>query len=711
MNKKKLLVVLVIGLALASWFYFDLGSYLQFDTLKGRIDDLQAWRASNPVLAGALYFAVYVVVTALSVPGAAIMTLAGGALFGFWYGLLLVSFASSIGATLAFLVSRLLLRDWVQQRFGRQLRAVNAGFERDGAFYLFSLRLVPLFPFFVINLLMGLLPIATRRYYWVSQLGMLPATAVYVNAGTQLGQLESASGILSAPLIGSFVLLALFPFLAKWLLTRLQTRRQLGQFERPQSFDNNMIVIGAGSAGLVASLIAATVRAKVTLIERHKMGGDCLNTGCVPSKALIRSARVADYLRRAPEFGLAPVSVEVDFKQVMERVQSVIRKIEPHDSVERFTELGVNCVSGEARIVSPWAVEVDGRTLTAQQLVIATGARPRVPDIEGLAALDYLTSDTVWDIRESPRRLLVLGAGPIGCELAQALARLGSVVTIVTHGDRILPREDPEVAALVLAAFERQGITVQTGLEAQRFGARDEGQFGVFTSDQGECEIIFDRVLLSVGRSANVEGLGLEALGIRQTPSGTLEVDDYLRTTVPNVFACGDIAGPYMFTHMASHQAWYATVNALFGRFKKFRVDYSVVPWATFTDPEVARVGLNETEAKEQGIAYEVTRYDIDDLDRAIADSEAHGFVKVLTKPGKDQILGATIVGYHSAELITEFVTAMKHNIGLNKILGTIHIYPTLSESNKFLAGEWRKARKPQRLLDWVERYHRWTRS
>jgi len=708
---KKIAVLSVIALAITAWFYFDLGSYLQFDTLQERVGELRAWYGENPALAGLLYFALYVGVTALSVPGAAIMTLAGGALFGFWYALLLVSFASSIGATLAFLVSRLLLRDWVQDRFGRQLRAVNAGFEKDGAFYLFSLRLVPIFPFFVINLLMGLLPIRTWRYYWVSQLGMLPATAAYVNAGTQLGELESTSGIISPALLLSFVLLAVFPLLAKWLLGYIQARRVLAPYRRPARFDTNVIVIGAGSAGLVASLIAATVRAKVTLIERHKMGGDCLNTGCVPSKAIIRSARIAEYARRAPEYGLEPMAVQVNFRRVMERVQAVIKTIEPHDSVERFTSLGVDCLQGNARIVSPWEVEVNGRTLAARNIIIASGARPRVPDIPGLESLDYLTSDTVWELREAPDHLLVVGAGPIGCELAQALARLGTRVTLVTHADRVLPREDPEVSAALAATLVAHGMTVHTRYEPLAFRREADGQRATFKTPDGQKELVFDRVLVAVGRHANVEDMGLEALGIPLTAAGTVTVDAHLRTRIPTIFACGDVAGPYQFTHMASHQAWYATVNALFGRFRKFKVDYSIVPWATFTDPEVARVGLNEQDADAQGIAYEVTRYDIDDLDRAIADGEAHGFIKVLTAPGKDRILGATIVGYHAAELLAEFVLAMKYGIGLGKILGTIHVYPTLGESNRFLAGEWRKARKPERLLGWVERYHRWCRG
>jgi pyruvate/2-oxoglutarate dehydrogenase complex dihydrolipoamide dehydrogenase (E3) component/uncharacterized membrane protein YdjX (TVP38/TMEM64 family) len=708
---RQITVLVVLVAAIAAWWYLDLGRFLELGAVQAGIDELRAFHREQPLLTALGYFGLYIVVTGLSLPGAAIMTLAGGALFGFWTGLLLVSFASSIGATVAFMVARVLLRDWVQGRFQRQLRSLDAAFEKDGAFYLFTLRLVPVFPFFVINLVMGLLPIGAWRFYWVSQLGMLAGTAVYVNAGTRLGQLEGLSGIVSAPLLLSFALLGVFPLLARWLVRWLQGRRALRGFRRPARFDDNLIVIGAGSAGLVSAYIAATVRAGVSLVERERMGGDCLNTGCVPSKALIRSARVADYLRRAPEFGLGPVTAAVDFPRVMARVQSIIERIEPHDSVERFSGLGVNCISGNARLVSPWEVEIDGQKRSARHIIIAAGARPRVPQVPGIADLDYLTSDTLWQLREPPGHLLVLGAGPIGCELAQALARLGVRVTLATHAARILPREDPEVSALLATALEEAGIDLLVDCEPLVFQREGETQSVEFRCGGARRSLQFDRLLLATGRQANVEGLGLEELGVALDPRGTIAVDEYLRTSVPTIYACGDIAGPYQFTHMASHQAWYATVNALFGRFRRFRVDYSVVPWATFTDPEVARVGLSEEEARAQGVPYEVTRYGLDDLDRAIADGEAQGFIKVLTVPGKDRIIGATIVGYHAADLIHEFIMAMKHGLGLNRILGTIHIYPTLGEGNKFLAGEWRKARKPERVLRWVERFHRWSRG
>ena len=715
MKAKQILVLLILVAGIGLFITFDLGQYLQLSSVRSQMDQLLELYERSPLLVAGLYAGIYIAVTALSLPGAAVMTLVGGALFGFSLGLLLVSFASTIGATLAFLVSRTLLRDWVQQRFSKQLQSVNEGFSREGAFYLFGLRLVPLFPFFMINLLMGLLPVPTWRFYWVSQLGMLAGTAVYVNAGTQLAELEGLAGILSPQLLASFVLLGIFPLVAKRLLNRLIAKRRLSAYKKPKYFDTNLLVIGAGSAGLVSSLIASAVKARVTLVERDKMGGDCLNTGCVPSKALIRSGRIADYMRRAESFGLKQVDVAVNFASVMRRVHRAIATIEPHDSVERYSSLGVDCVSGNAKIISPYEVEVDGRTISARNIVLASGARPVVPDISGIENIDYLTSETLWQIEDCPQRLLVLGGGPIGCELAQAFARLGSDVSIVGRANQLMPREDEDVSAYVASVFESEGINVYTGHQPVCFRT-ESGQHWLDMEKRGDSDhqivsIAFDQLLVAVGRKANVENMGLEELGVGLTEQGTVRVNEYLQTDVPTIYACGDVAGPYQFTHMASHQAWYASVNALFGGFKRFKVDYSIVPWATFTDPEVARVGLSEIEATEQGVAYEVTRYGLDDLDRAIADGEARGFIKALTKPGSDRILGVTIVGYHAAEMIAEYVLAMKHGLGLGKVMSTIHIYPTLNEANKFVAGEWRKARKPEKLLAWVEKYHRWLRG
>jgi len=714
MNYKKLALVAFIGVLIGLYVHYDLGQYLSLQSLKSQQAAIEAFRTGNPLLSIAGYFVVYVIVTALSFPGAALLTLAGGAVFGLLGGTVIVSFASTLGATLAFLMSRFLLRDWVAGRFGQRLAAIDAGVRREGGFYLFTLRLVPAFPFFLVNLLMGLTAMKTWTYFWVSQIGMLAGTVVYVNAGTQLAKLDSLSGILSPGLLGSFVLLGIFPLIARKLVEIVRMNKVFAHWKKPARFDRNLVVIGGGSAGLVTSYIAAAVKAKVTLVEKHKLGGDCLNTGCVPSKALIRSAKFLSHISRSAEFGIASASATIEFSDVMERVQSVIRTVEPHDSAERYTELGVDVVQGSATIVSPWEVDItrdDGSTqrLTTRSIVIATGARPFVPPIPGIEDVGYLTSDNVWNLRKLPRRLVVLGGGPIGSEMTQAFARLGAKVTQVEMGERIMVREDPDVSELVTQRFRSEGIDVLLKHQAKQFMIENGEKILITEHDGQDVRIPFDAVLVAVGRVANLKGFGLEALGI---PTGrTVDTNEFLQTNYPNIYAAGDVAGPYQFTHTAAHQAWYAAVNALFDPFKKFKADYSVIPWATFVEPEVARVGLNELEAREKGIPYEVTTYGIDDLDRAIADSEAHGFLKVLTVPGKDKILGVTIVGEHAGDLIAEYVLAMKQGIGLNKILGTIHIYPTLAEANKYVAGNWKKAHAPQKLLAWVERFHAWRRG
>ena len=710
-NPVKLILLLAIAVLIAAFFLFDLDRFLTFETIKQQQQAFAAFYADNRLLTIGLYFLIYVLVTALSLPGATVMTLAGAALLGFWPALVTVSFASSIGATLAFLVSRFLLRDWVQGKFGAKLQAINDGVEKEGAFYLFTLRLIPLFPFFMINLVMGLTPMRAIAYYVVSQVGMLPGTAVYINAGTQLGQLESAAGILSPALIFSFALLGLFPLIAKRVVDIVKRRKAFQGWQKPVQYDYNLVVIGAGSGGLVSAYIATAVKAKVALIEKDKMGGDCLNTGCVPSKALIRSAKIAAYAKRATDFGFKETQVDFDFSTVMERVQDVVSKVEPHDSIERYTSLGVECFTGAAHIKTPWSVEVNGQTLTTRNIVIATGAWPLVPPMTGLDQVDYLTSDNLWQLRENPGRLVVLGGGPIGAELTQAFARLGSKVTQVEMLPRIMGREDPEVSDYIQRKFEEEGIKVLTGHQAREVIVEDGQKTLVCVADDQEVRIPFDTILVAVGRKANVSGFGLEDLGVELAPTGTVAVDPLLRTNFPNIFAVGDVAGPYQFTHTASHQAWYAAVNALFGDLKSFKADYRVIPWCTFTDPEVARVGLSEEEAKQQGVAYEVTRYDLDDLDRAIADSEDHGWIKLLTKPGSDKLLGATIVGTHAGDLLAEFVLAMKHGLGLNKILGTIHTYPTLAEGSKAAAGIWKNSHKPEKLLQWVEKFHKWKRT
>ncbi len=693
------------------FFAFDLHKYFSLANLKGELDNLRAFYSDNKLLSIAVYMAGYILVTALSLPGATVITLAGGAVFGLGTGVVVVSFASSIGATLAFLFSRYLFKDWVQTKFSTKLNAINQGIEKEGGFYLFTLRLVPAFPFFVINLAMGVTPISARLFYGVSQIGMLPGTIVYVNAGTMLGQIDSMGGILSPGLIFSFALLGIFPLVAKKAVELFRARKVYANWEKPDKFDYNLVVIGAGSAGLVSSYIASAVKAKVALIEEHKMGGDCLNTGCVPSKSLIASARLLADAARADELGLKATRLDYEFSDVMERVQEKIKAIEPHDSVERYTSLGVECIQGRAKIVSPFKVSVGDRELTTRNIIVATGAKPMVPKIKGLDQVSYYTSDTIWQIRKLPKRMVVLGAGPIGCELAQAFQRLGAQVSLVQRSGRIMKKEDEDATLPVLDAFKTEGMNLCLNHSAAEI--RVEGDDKVLVCDHGDVkvEIIFDEILIALGRVPNTKGFGLEELGVSLDTRGNIAANGFLQTNYPNIFCCGDVHGRYQFTHTASHEAWYASVNALFGRFKKFKAKYDAIPWATYTDPEVARVGLNEQDADAAGISYEKVIYQIDDLDRAIADSKDHGFLKVLTVPGKDAILGVTITGHHASEMITEFVLAKTHGIGLNKILGTIHIYPTMAEANKYAAGQWKKAHAPQRLLAWVEKFHTWMRT
>ena len=725
MFKKVLLLVIATSL-MALFFHYDLNQLLTLEGLKGSMDQFGEWREQSPILIIGGFFALYVLVAALSLPGAAILTLAAGALFGLVEGFIIVSFASSIGALLAFLVSRYLLRESIKKKFPERLKAIDEGVQREGAFYLFTLRLVPVFPFFLVNLLMGVTGIKAWTFYWVSQLGMLAGTVVYVNAGTQLADIESLSGILSPKLIFSFVLLGLLPLIGKAVVNKIKQRKVYKKWQKPKSFDRNLLVIGAGAGGLVTSYIAAAVKAKVTLIEAGEMGGDCLNYGCVPSKAIIKSAKIVDQIKHGEHYGLENATPQFSFKKVMARVHQVIADIAPHDSVERYTDLGVEVIKGYGKLINPWTVEIklnDGtmQTLTARSIVIATGARPFVPPLPGIEDSGYVTSDTLWTefakLDTAPKKLVVLGGGPIGSELAQSFARLGSQVIQIEMAERIMIREDLEVSEFASQSLQKSGVNILTSHQALRCEQRDGKKFIIVKNlkhEQGseqeeEMAIEYDELLCAVGRSARLKGYGLEELGIET--NRTIQTNDYLETLYPNIFAAGDIVGPYQFTHVAAHQGWYVAVNALFGTFKKFKVDYRVIPWATFIDPEVARVGINEQEAIEQGIDYEITRFDFEELDRAITDSAANGFIKVITPKGKDKILGVTIVSEHAGDLIAEFVLAMKHGLGLNKILGTIHSYPTWAEGNKYAAGEWKRNHAPETVLSWLEKFHTWRRG
>ena len=482
-------------------------------------------------------------------------------------------------------------------------------------------------------------------------------------------------------------------------------------WKRPRRFDRNLVVIGAGTAGLVAALVAAKAGAKVTLAEAHEMGGDCLNTGCVPSKALIYAARLVAQARSGAKLGLLGAIGAVHSAAAMDHIRASIAAIAPHDSVERYRGLGVDVRQGKARITSPWSVAVGEEILTTRSIIIATGAEPAVPPIPGLDETGYVTSETLWRLEAAPKRLLILGGGPIACELSQAFARLGSAVTVAQKSDRLLEREDDDVSALVRRRLEQEGVRVLTGHRAAAAAVRDGERSMRLECNSGSLDVPFDVVLVAVGRTPRTSGFGLQELGIPLSEHGTVETNHYLQTLYPNIYACGDVAGPWQFTHAAAHQAWHASVNALFGRFYRIRPDRAVMPAVTYTEPEVGRAGLNEREAQARGIRVEVTRHDLHELDRAIVDDAREGFVKVLTAPGRDRILGVTIVAPRAGEMLSEMVLAMRHGIGLKQLFGTIHAYPTYTEANRDAAGAWRNLHAPTWLLGGLRRYHAWMRG
>lgn len=704
--KKIIIGILLLLLTLIGLKYFGLERYLTFEYLKQNQQIFAYYYQQNQILTIALYFFIYILVTATSIPAATILSLLGGFLFGNVLGVVLVSFASSIGATFAFFLSRYFFADYFKDKFSKLYEEVNQGIENEGIFYLFSLRLIPIIPFWLVNLAMGITKMRAWVFYTIGQIGMLPATIIYVNAGTQLSAITTPKEILSLKIILSFTLLGVFPLFAKWFIDFLKQKNIYRGFKRPKKFDYNMIVIGGGSAGLVTAYICASVKASVALIEKDAMGGECLNTGCVPSKALIRSSKVINLSKKANELGLEQIDIKFNFERIMERIHSVIKKIEPHDSVERYEKLGVKCLKGKAEIISPWEVKVNDQILTTKNITIATGASPLVIPFKGLDKIQYLTSNNLWNLRKLPARMVILGGGPIGCEMAQAFNRMGSKVYLVEMLDRIMNVEDQIVSDFITKKFKTEGIEVLTNHKAKEFL---EDKTLICDFNGLEVKIPFDEVLLSLGRKANTLNLGKLNINLRK--NGTIETNKYLQTNFPNIFACGDVTGPYQFTHTASHQAWYCAVNGLFGKLKKFKVDYSVIPWCTFLDPEVATVGLNEQTAKKLGIPYQLFSYDISDLDRAIADSLDEGFVRVLTKPGTDTILGATIVAANASDLILEFISAMKNGFGLNDILSTIHIYPTMGEANKYLAGNWKRKQHGPKLFSLLQKFHLFMRS
>ena len=705
--KRILIFLLIIALIIIGVIVFDVQSLFTLSEFKQKQDQFQGIVASHPFRSAAIFFVSYVIFAGLSLPGVIIFTLAAGALFGLLQGTILVSFASTIGAFLAFLVARFFLHDSVQEKFSDRLTTLNRKIKTEGAFYLLFLRLVPVFPFFLINIVIALTPIKAFTYYWVSQLGMLPATILYVNAGVQVAKISSPKDVVSFPILMALVLLGIFPFVAKWFANFLKARRVYSKFSKPSKYDYNTIVLGAGSAGLVAAYTTSTLQGKPLLIERGKMGGDCLNTGCVPSKSIIRSAKFIADLQRSKSFGMNKTSYEFEYENIIERVHSKIATIAPKDSVERYSDLGVDCEQGDATVVSPWEVSINNKQVTAKNIIIATGATPLIPDLPGLDQVPYFTTDTIWSLNELPQHLLIIGAGPIGCELGQAFARLGTRVTIVHRRNTILPNEDEEAARLVEQALTLNHVTLCTNFETEKITKNDDNEFVMQgTHENTPVQIAFSHLLLATGRCPNLNGL--QNLNLETDENGRLVVNETLQTRFPNIYACGDVTSPMQYTHVASHQAWYAAFNALFRPLKAFRCNLDNIPRAIFTDPEIASVGITEKQAIAHNLPYQITTFSMDDIDRAITDNATDGFIKVITAGNSDKILGVCIVGEHASELVAEFVLAKTHNLGLNKILQTVHIYPTRSEINRMAAGKWRREQISARTIQLLNKFQRW---
>ena len=691
---KRIIVFLLIIAAIffmADWF--DLSQHLTLSQLKHHQLYLHSLVQDFPVQSVVIYFIAYIVMAGLALPGALIFTLAGGALFGLATGVILASFASTLGALASFLVARFFLHDFVQTRYQQRLTVINQKIQQQGATYLLFLRLVPAFPFFMVNLLMALTPISACTYYIVSQIGMLPATFIFVNAGTELAKISSVDDILSIPLLLSLLLLACLPFISKQLAKRVSCWRLYKSWQRPKKFDYHTIVIGGGAAGLVAAYTTQTLQGKVALIEKHQMGGDCLNTGCVPSKSILRTAKFIHDIGQHSNYGVQQAEFKLQFQQVMQRVREKISTIAPKDSIKRYNDMGVDCFQAHAQLLSPWQVEAVSKnskiTISAKNIILAGGATPNVPTIPGLENINYYTSDNIWHLDHLPEKLLIIGAGPIGCELGQAFVRLGAEVTMINRNERILTNEDPQAAHALQYALQQDGVKILNNFNPLRIDDNSKN-FSLMGEQHNEIlHIAFSHCLIATGRKPSL--FGCEALDIETNSHGQVITNDKQQTNYPNIYACGDITSPLQYTHSASHQAWYAAFNALFRPFKQFNCQLNHIPRAIYTDPEVASLGISEQQAIQKNIPHEISYFAMDDVDRAITDEATTGFIKVITRRNNDKILGVCIVGEHSSELIAEFVLAKTHNLGLNKILQTVHLYPTRGEINRLVAGQWRQ--------------------
>ncbi len=687
--KKVGLIVLIIVCVIA-YYRLDGNQYLNLENIKLHHQELLSAYQQNPFSFSLFYFFVYVVLVALSFPGATVLSLAGGYIFGFIKGLLIINWASTIGASVAFLMARFFFKDFLQRKFHHTFLKINQGMDREGNQYLLTLRLIPIFPFFLINILMGLTNISFWRFFIVSLIGMLPGTAVYVWAGTTLQNVNSVSDIFTSKMITIFFLVGLIPIIQSKFLIYLKQRKNYLKFSKPKKFDYNLIVIGGGAAGLVNAYIAANLKAKVLLVEESNMGGECLNYGCVPSKALISLSNTKKYSK-------------TNFAELKNEISNIIQSIAPHDSIDRYSNMGVDCEKGKANLISPFEIQINGKTFSGKKIVIATGAKPFYPTIDGLDKNKVFDYESVWKLEKLPDHLVIIGGGAIGCELALAFSKLGSKVSIIEQ-NAVLASEDRDMVNHVLTGLRTSTINIFENCKIISVN-HDENKI-IFENENKITEIHFEHLLLACGKVGNTEAISSN-LNFDLDSRNYIVVNEYLETVkYRNIYACGDVNGLKQLTNAASHQAWYTSINALFGTWKKFRIEHDFIPHAVFIEPELARVGLNELDAKRKSIEYDLYLFDASDLDRNLIERNKLGKIKVLTIKNTDQILGVTIVGEAASEILAEFVLAMKYHLGLNKVLATSHIYPSFSEQNKYVAGVWKKNSVPKYIYKILKKYH-----
>lgn len=715
-NKKKshqkYLILFLLILILILYYLFFPKEYLSLAFVKENINSIKNYVNYNYTTSALSYLIIYSLSSALAIPSALILTLSSGILFGLVPGILLTSLGSTLGAVLAFLISRYLFLDLFKSKFRNQYEQMDKEIKKNGNLHLLTLRLVPIFPFWLVNLLMGLSEISLWRYLFISFAGMIPATIVYVYAGLSLSSISELRDVISPSIFFSLLLLSILPYVLRAVVNYYLKKKLYRHYKKPRAFDYNLIIIGGGSAGLVTTFIARILKAKVAIIEKEKMGGDCLNTGCVPSKSLIKIAKIISYGKTPSSWGLKNINIDFSFEDIMNKIHSIIKEIEPHDSIVRYTQLGAECFLGQAQILSPWEVQIGEKIISAKYLVIATGARPIIPQIPGIESISPLTSENIWQLKKQPARLGILGGGVIAAELAQAFSRLGSSVFIIEESSRILSREDEDASGLIHEIFIKEGIKIYTSHTLKKCEKSGDEKILLCIDREGrEISLVCDQLFIAIGRKATTSGFGLEKIKLDLNDNGSIKVNEYMQTSLPNIFACGDVAGPFNLTHAASHQAWHTTVNALLGFIKMFKINYSVLPVCTYTDPEIATVGYSKAELIKKSIPFEETIFPMKDLDRAIIEGETCGFVKVFTPPNSDKILGVVIISAEASTMILEFTLAMKHNLGLNKILNTIHAYPGMGEANKYLAGRWKQRKSRLNLLKALERFHTFSRG